>query len=179
LIVGGMSQRAPCIELGRNVEKEIRDSANTCPTLKISISWRGNERDLRLWRTYRRRDQNRSSKIGPMTETAVKAPYATAAHPIVLRMVDLFSFMIRILFLSAPLLRRYRQSLLFVPSSLTIAQTSQPDAVVDVYIYLAVLPQAPFPLCLLEVSLEEQITQDIGRTIPALCRHPTPDGARP
>ena len=35
---------------------------------------------------------------------AVNAPKATEAHPIVLRMVDLFSFMIRLLFLSALLI---------------------------------------------------------------------------
>src|SRR5215467_11678534 len=65
----------------------------------------GHRRTFLPWRIYRRRDHNRSSKIGPTTEMAVNAPKATEAHPIVLCMVDLFSFVIRMLFSSLLSLR--------------------------------------------------------------------------
>jgi hypothetical protein len=70
-----------------------------------------------------------------MTEMAVNAPKANAAHPMVLCMVDVFSFMIRMLFLSVPLLLRHRSFSLFVPSSLITAQTSMPNAV-SVYSFI-------------------------------------------
>jgi hypothetical protein len=63
----------------------------------------------------------------------VNTPKATTAHPNVLCMVDVFSFMIHLLFFFVPLL--LRSSSLFVPSSLITAQTSMPNAVAGVYLY--------------------------------------------
>jgi hypothetical protein len=43
-------------------------------------------------KTYLRRDHSRSSRSGPTIEMAVNAPYASAAQPMVLRVVDALFF---------------------------------------------------------------------------------------